>query len=507
MDTPRNEPHDEQHSGPSDGPRAFGDVLASWRKRRGMSKRALAEAMDYDPSYISHIEAGRYTAGEDFARRAEAKLSAAGEVWQAWHDTAQNTAATAPSGTPGGLVVEDDHAELRYADGIYTATMRRRLRNAGPDPVTHYLVRISVDRYPGEPARSNAHYRAHPLNWDELGLTADCDGEPMQWRPKHDRDSFKEVWLCFANDQGKFPLYPGERATITYAYTVPDTKWGPWFQRAVRLPTGRLGVTLAFPPALEPKVWGTETSTTAEAVPLHDPITCTQRAGETVFAWGTADPPMGARYRLEWRFRARPDDPDAPDNVGGAPPSLRTSSDRMKAAGIVQAGHPILAATAEPFDLPADAGEAREVIDALFAALQRVREHHVFGKGMGLAAPQIGIGRAAAIVIPPDPDADALVLLNPRVTDACAETDEQYEGCLSFFDVRGMVPRPLTLEVEHTTLDGQTKITAFPYGLARLVAHEIDHLAGRLYTSRMREGVKPIPVEEYRGIGQPWRQP
>ncbi|WP_433513749.1 peptide deformylase [Nonomuraea sp. CA-143628] len=185
--------------------------------------------------------------------------------------------------------------------------------------------------------------------------------------------------------------------------------------------------------------------------------------------------------------------------------SLR-SSDRMKAAGILQVGDPILAAVATPFDLPAEADQAREVINALFAALQRIRELHVFAKGVGLAAPQIGIGRAAAIVIPHDPDADAIVLLNPRIINASAEADEQYEGCLSFFDVRGMVPRPLTLEAEHTTLNGKTKITAFPYELARLVAHEIDHLAGRLYTSRMREGVKPIPVEEYRGIGQPWKR-
>ncbi|PRX59585.1 hypothetical protein B0I32_11928 [Nonomuraea fuscirosea] len=53
---------------------------------------------------------------------------------------------------------------------------------------------------------------------------------------------------------------------------------------------------------------------------------------------------------------------------------------------------------------------------------------------------------------------------NARITGTCPETDEQYEGCLSFFDVRGMGPRPLTLEVEHTTLDGRQKITAFPYG-------------------------------------------
>ncbi|MER5717530.1 hypothetical protein [Streptomyces sp. NPDC002132] len=39
-----------------------------------------------------------------------------------------------------------------------------------------------------------------------------------------------------------------------------DAKWGRWFQRAVRLPTERLEVDLAFPAALDPVVWGTETS-------------------------------------------------------------------------------------------------------------------------------------------------------------------------------------------------------------------------------------------------------
>jgi peptide deformylase len=188
----------------------------------------------------------------------------------------------------------------------------------------------------------------------------------------------------------------------------------------------------------------------------------------------------------------------------GLRPELRTVSDRMRAAGIVQEGDPVLLATARPLDLPAEAEEACEVIDRLFAAMQRVREHHVFGKGMGLAAPQIGIDRAAAVVAPPDPDAEPVVLLNPRVVTESADTDEQYEGCLSFFDVRGLVPRPLRLEIEHTRLEGRQVIAVLEAGLARLAGHEIDHLYGRLYTDRMREGVRPIPVEEYRGTGQAW---
>ncbi|WP_084508843.1 peptide deformylase [Nocardia pseudovaccinii] len=42
-----------------------------------------------------------------------------------------------------------------------------------------------------------------------------------------------------------------------------------------------------------------------------------------------------------------------------------------------------------------------------------------------------------------------------RITAESDDTDEQYEGCLSFFDVRGLVPRPLHITVETTTLTGE----------------------------------------------------
>ncbi|MEU5772674.1 peptide deformylase [Streptomyces venezuelae] len=65
--------------------------------------------------------------------------------------------------------------------------------------------------------------------------------------------------------------------------------------------------------------------------------------------------------------------------------------------------------------------------------------------------------------------------------------------------------RPLAISVEHTDIDGTERITIFERGLARLVAHEVDHLHGQLYRSRMREGVEPIPVSEYRGTGSTWQ--
>ncbi|MGW2724134.1 helix-turn-helix domain-containing protein [Streptomyces sp. NPDC001492] len=299
----------------------FAAEIAYWREVRGMPKKALAELMGFHPSYVSHVESGRHKPTADFARRADETLNAGKAIWRRWNEyetarTRQTTMAAAvpaarvteqPYATGSAIVVEHDAARLDYDGSHYRLTMRRLLRNTGTAPITRYLIRISVDRYPGDPERSNAHYRIHPLTWDELALTATCRGEVMRWEAKHDRDAFKEVWLLFDNDQGRFPLYPGDSVWIEYAYTVSDTKWGRWFQRAVRLPTEHLEVVLAFPVALDPVVWGTETSMTAEASPLPSAPGRREADGMRVFTWSTGRPALHARYRLEWRFRARPE--------------------------------------------------------------------------------------------------------------------------------------------------------------------------------------------------------
>ncbi|MFE1613162.1 peptide deformylase [Streptomyces albidoflavus] len=178
-------------------------------------------------------------------------------------------------------------------------------------------------------------------------------------------------------------------------------------------------------------------------------------------------------------------------------------SQQMRDPGVIQHGAGILAEPARTFTLPTERDEAERITDELFAAMERIGQVHPFAKGMGIAAPQIGIGRTAAVVQPPG-DAPAVILLNPRITDRSAELDEQYEGCLSFFDVRGLVPRPLKITVETMALTGETVTTVYERGLARLIHHEIDHLDGLLYTARMRTGVDPLPVEEYRQTGRAW---
>lgn len=524
----------------------FVSALARWRVERGMTKKQLAARMGFDPSYVSHVEGRRHKPTEDFARRAEAVLAAGGAIWASFqeYDELRHTRTALPHRDPPvpaqwlppgtGLVVEREFAELVYTGGAYRCRIRRALYNAGTDPVTRFMMKVSVDRYPHDTSGSNRHHREFPLTWDELDLVARAGegaaAQPMDWRPKLDRDASKEIWLLFANEHGQFPLYPGERTTIEYAYTVDEKKWGPWFQRAVRLPTRRLTVRLDFPASYDPHVWGFETSLAAD-VPLRSPVDRHPEGERVIFEWSTDAPLLNSRYRLEWSFRG----PEAPVWEDKAPvyaktehwpvvntnvhtvPEQRAStrsgrsdlsdqraSTRMRGIGVVQRGSDLLRQRARHFQLPREETGAREVAAALLNALDRIEASHDFSKGVGLAAPQIGRSVAAAIVRPPDAGAEPVVLLNPRVVGESTDTDQQYEGCLSFFDYRGLVTRPLRIEVEHARFDGSRVITSFEQAMARLVSHEIDHLEGRLYVDRMAPDAPLVPVAEYHQTGRPW---
>ncbi|OLF05921.1 formylmethionine deformylase [Actinophytocola xinjiangensis] len=480
----------------------FAIELKRWRDVRGHSRTTLAKAMGYDRSYVSKVESGTERPSEAFAMQAEKALRTGGALRAAFRDHARPVHSRSPvpndlgeKGGTGSLVVNHDDATLHYQDGVYRLTQRRHLVNNSGEPISRYLVRISVDRFPGDPERSNQLYSETPLTWDEIGLRAWHGPDrtnPMRWTVHHDRDAFKEIWLLFSGEHGHFPLYPGESCWIEYEYTVSEVHWGNWFQRAVRLPTRTLSVVLNFPAELTTSVWGLYTSMTSQAVPFATAIARDVSSDRHIFSWSCEDPSLHARYRLEWDFRGRAAHGPAP-----------TPSEVMAGLGIVQADDDRLRRVARQFDLPAEADEARRVVAALASAAQRVARVHTFGKGMGVAAPQIGIDRAAAIVR--TPEGEVLTLFNPSVVEHGGEIDEQYEGCLSFFDVRGQVPRSHVIQVEHTTIDGDPMITVFERGTARLVAHEVDHLHGCLYTDRMREGVEPIPVEQYRGSGTSWK--
>jgi peptide deformylase len=177
-------------------------------------------------------------------------------------------------------------------------------------------------------------------------------------------------------------------------------------------------------------------------------------------------------------------------------------SELMASLGIAQEGDQILARAADEVPLPEGSDQVMQILAQLRACIGQVAGVHHFSKGMGMAAPQIGIPHAIALVR--TTEGDEIELINPKIIEESRETDLQYEGCLSFFDFRGEVPRPLMIEVEHQIVDGSRVITRFERGFARLVCHEIDHLNGILYKARMQPGLEPIPVAQYRGSGQAW---
>ena len=197
----------------------------------------------------------------------------------------------------------------------------------------------------------------------------------------------------------------------------------------------------------------------------------------------------------------------------------------MREAGIVQRGDPVLGPSgpesaepprltvsqiagrreraAAPFDLPREASVARSVLDDLHATIGRAIERYAYqgGRGItGIAAPQIGVDRAAVLVR--EPGAEFLELLNPRVL-AQDGVAERYEGCLSMFDWRGLVERPAHVEVEHEDLAGVTRVTRFGPGMAGSVMHEIDHLNKVLFDEVRVPGTRLIPVAEYRSATRP----
>jgi peptide deformylase len=81
----------------------------------------------------------------------------------------------------------------------------------------------------------------------------------------------------------------------------------------------------------------------------------------------------------------------------------------------------------------------------------------------------------------------------------------QFEGCLSVFDVRGRVPRPLRIRVQYLDLAGRALVESFERAVARLALHEIDHLEGRLYTAHLPPGERVIDLDDYRQGDMAWR--
>ena len=143
-----------------------------------------------------------------------------------------------------------------------------------------------------------------------------------------------------------------------------------------------------------------------------------------------------------------------------------------------QFGNPILRTPAKAVPVASvKTASFKTLVKSMFYTMHRTH-------GVGLAAPQIGRPLQLAVI-----GARTIslrrVIVNPRITWHSKNTLPDWEGCLSFPDARGQVPRWAAIRIKYMDEVGkwvEEKHTGFA---ARIFQHEIDHLNGTLYVDRM----------------------
>lgn len=146
---------------------------------------------------------------------------------------------------------------------------------------------------------------------------------------------------------------------------------------------------------------------------------------------------------------------------------------------IVRLGNPALergAETITEFDTP----ELHKLVEDMFESMYAA-------KGVGLAAPQIGVSLRVAVIdtnAGSEEPAEKIVLINPQVIEIEGKQKGE-EGCLSIPTFREQVTRGKRVTVRAQDVKGKSFEMTGEDLLARAFQHEIDHLHGKLYISHI----------------------
>lgn len=158
----------------------------------------------------------------------------------------------------------------------------------------------------------------------------------------------------------------------------------------------------------------------------------------------------------------------------------------MAIKAVLRMGDPRLLETAAPV-VAFDTAELHEL-------LQDMRDTMAALKGVGLAAPQIGVGLQVVIfgvdANPRYPEAEPVpftVLVNPLLMPLDDDQEDGWEGCLSIPGMRGLVPRHKRMRYEGFDQLGNRIDRTVSGFHARVVQHECDHLQGVLYPMQVRD--------------------
>ena len=142
----------------------------------------------------------------------------------------------------------------------------------------------------------------------------------------------------------------------------------------------------------------------------------------------------------------------------------------------------ILYKRCDPFDFNEPIMDPYELVDEL----HKVRKE---GKGIGLAAPQVGLATQVLVIGMGDFKTEGVseydqCFFNPVITQFSEETEVMIEGCLSFPDLVVKIKRPKDIEVTWYSEEGSEVYQSFGGMTSRIIQHEIDHLDGVTFLKR-----------------------
>lgn len=144
-------------------------------------------------------------------------------------------------------------------------------------------------------------------------------------------------------------------------------------------------------------------------------------------------------------------------------------------------------------DVPAPGPELDRLVEDMFETMYDAR-------GIGLAAPQIGLSQRLIVVDVAEEGSEKLALLDPTIVQHGDRRDKLEEGCLSIPGVSGTVERPMTVVVEATDAKGNPVRIEADGMLARCLQHEIDHLDGVLFVDRLSPIKRNMILKKYRKL-------
>lgn len=146
------------------------------------------------------------------------------------------------------------------------------------------------------------------------------------------------------------------------------------------------------------------------------------------------------------------------------------------------------AAEIDPATLDAD---FQRLVDDMFETMYDAQ-------GIGLAGPQVGVGRRVIVVDVKEDGIPPFALVNPRLVQASEAMEKGEEGCLSIPGVSGVVNRPAEVVVEGLDRHGKPMRIEAGGLLARCLQHELDHLDGILFLDRLSPLKRSMALRKYR---------